>query len=304
MADKPKILVTGATGFIGRRLVPELLERGYTVRCLSRGDGAPSGGGAEWVRGDLMDPESLESALVGIDTAYYLVHSLGESRTRYPALDRQAAENFVAAGQKAGLRRAIYLGGLGEQKEQLSEHLASRAEVGSILQQAPFPVTVLRAAVIIGAGGASFEIIRSLVRRLPVMAIPLSIDTPCQPIAVNDVIRYLTGCLEVEATAGQSYDICGPEVLSYHQMMERFAKVAGATNLYLPVPFVSRKIFAWGVGMLSSVKPSVAVPLIEGLKNQVVCRDSRLRQVLPFELTPFDEAVRLALDDHSQTRPA
>ncbi|BCR04212.1 NADH-binding protein [Desulfuromonas versatilis] len=295
MRRNHRVLVTGATGFIGRRLVAALHERGYQVHGLSRQQGNTSAGVSRWHRGDLLDRDSLEEALAGIDSAYYLVHSLGASRTRYPALDRRAAENFVAAGERAGLRRAIYLGGLGEPDQGLSKHLSSRAEVGALLQQASFPVTVLRAAVIIGAGGASFEIIRSLVRRLPLMLIPMSIDTPCQPIAVADVIRYLAECLEREETVGQTFDICGPEVLSYHQMLERFAKVSGQTNLYLPIPLVSPRMFAWAVGLASSVKPSIAVPLIEGLKNQVVCRDTRLRQLIPFELTPFEEGVRAAL---------
>ncbi len=298
--EKNKILVTGATGFIGRRLVPALLARGYAVRCLSRRPDAVFAEGAEAAQGDLRDPETLAKALKGIDTAYYLVHALNETGTSFARRDRQAAENFVAAAEPAGLRRTIYLGGLGETEEQLSQHLASRAEVGRILQRSRFATTVLRAAVIIGAGGASFEIIRSLVKRLPLMAVPMSIDTPCQPIAVRDVIRYLVGCLEVEETAGETFDICGTEVLTYHQMMERFARVAGEVNLYFPIPFLSPRLFAYGVGLTSSIKASVAIPLIRGLKNPVICHDHRLQELIPFELTPYDEAVREALTEHQR----
>ncbi|PLX84600.1 MAG: NADH-binding protein [Desulfuromonas sp.] len=304
MEPSRRVLVTGATGFIGRRLVEALLKEGFVVRCLSRRAEEGFAPGAEGVMGDLLEPASLEGALKDVDTAYYLVHALGEGREGFRRRDREAAENFVAAAEEAGLRRTIYLGGLGESGNHLSEHLASRLEVAETLRKAAFPVTVLRAAVIIGAGGASYEILRSLVRRLPLLAIPTAIDTRCQPIAVEDVIAYLVGCLKDERTAGQTFDIGGPEVLSYHEMLERLARVAGTLNLYLPLPLLPVRLFAYGVALATPVKASVAIPLIEGLKNEVVCRDERIRELLPLSQTPFDEAVRRALTEEYAARPA
>ncbi len=294
MEERKRILILGATGFIGRRLLAELMREGdVTVRCLTRRP-APFPPTVETVTGDLLNPGSLLPALGGIDTAYYLVHSMGGGRAGFAERDRQAALNFVTAARTAGVRRVIYLGGLGE-REGLSEHLASRTEVGDILQSGPFAATVLRAAVIIGAGGASFEIIRSLVHRLPVMVIPRWVQTRCQPIAVDDVIRYLVGALKDERTAGDTFDIGGPEVLSYLEMMERFAKIAGEVNLYIPVPFLTPRLSSYWVGLVTPVKSSVAMPLIEGLRNEVVCREDRIREIIPFDLTPYDEAVRRAL---------
>jgi uncharacterized protein YbjT (DUF2867 family) len=304
MTAEKTVLVLGATGFIGRRLLPALLEKGMQVRCLSRRLHADLPPGVERVAGDLLDPASLADAFRGIDTAFYLVHSMAAGRKDFAERDRQAASNFVAAGEKAGLRRAIYLGGLGEVGERLSEHLASRAEVARILRQANFPVTVLRAGVIIGAGSAGFEIIRALVKRLPVMVIPRWVETRSQPIAARDVIRYLVGCLLDERAAGETFDIGGPEILSYKEMMERFARIAGETNLYLPVPVLTPKLSSYWVGLVTPVKASIAMPLIEGLKNETICRENRIRELIPFDLTPFDAAVCLAQENESRTAAA
>jgi uncharacterized protein YbjT (DUF2867 family) len=215
--ERKTVLVLGATGFIGRRLVPALLARGAAVRCLTRKAEVALAPGAEAATGDLLRPESLAAAFRGIDTAYYLVHSMAAGRSGFAERDRQAAMNFVTAADAAGVRRAIYLGGLGEVGKHLSEHLASRAEVAGILGTGGYSLTILRAAVIIGAGSASFEIIRALVSRLPVMIVPRWVDTRCQPIAVEDVIRYLVGCLFDERTTGATFDIGGPEILSYKE---------------------------------------------------------------------------------------
>ena len=293
--NQGKVLVAGATGFIGIRLVKELVTSGCKVRCLVRRPDAVLPTGAEPAAGDLLEPATLKAACSGIDTAYYLVHSMGGGRAGFERRDRQAAENFVAAAERSGIRRVIYLGGLGEAEEGLSEHLASRQEVARILKRGSFRTTVLRAAVIIGAGGASFEMIKGLVERLPLMITPRWVSTRCQPIAVDDVIRYLAECLRDERTSGETFDIGGPEILSYREMMERFARAEGKPLFIMPVPLLTPKLSSYWVGLITSVKPSVSMPLIEGLSNEVVCRDNRIREIIPFPLTPYDEAVRIAL---------
>lgn len=294
-----KVLVTGATGFIGKRLTAALLDAGIPVRCLTRRTTAGIPSGAECVSGDLLDRSSLDEAFQGIETAFYLVHAMAGSRSGFERRDREAAENFVAVGEKCGLKRVIYLGGLGEESDNLSEHLASRLEVAKILRRGAFKTTYLRAAVIIGAGGASFEMIRALVERLPVMITPRWVSTRCQPIAVRDVIAYLVGCLKDERTAGKTFDIGGPDVLSYREMMERFAEIEKKFVMVLPVPFLTPKLSSYWVGLFTPVKPSISMPLIEGLGNEVVCRDDEIREILPIPLTSFDEAARIALAEET-----
>ncbi|MSM40420.1 MAG: NAD(P)H-binding protein [Geobacter sp.] len=295
------VLVTGATGFIGQRLVKALLDEGRRVRCLVRREDARLPTGAEVVTGDLLMPVGLAAAFAGVSVAYYLVHAMAGGRAGFERRDRQAAANFVTAANKAGLQRTIYLGGLGETGGELSEHLASRLEVAAILKGGKFSTTFLRAAVIIGAGGASFEMIRALVERLPLMITPRWVSTRCQPIAVGDVIGYLTGCLREEKTAGETFDIGGPEVLTYREMMERFAHLTGRTCMILTVPFLTPKLSSYWVGFITPVKPSISMPLIEGLANEVVCRDHRIRELLPLPLTSYDEAVRIALAEEQKS---
>lgn len=299
---KPKVLVTGATGFIGRRLVAALAGEGIPVRCLVRRTEVTFPPGVEVAQGDLLQRNTLIAPLRGIDTAYYLVHAMGGERAGFEERDRQAAENFVTAAEMQGVRRVIYLGGLGEEGDQLSEHLASRLEVARILQKGNFRTTYLRAAVIIGAGGASFEMIRYLVERLPVMVTPRWVTTRCQSIAVQDVIAYLVGCLKDERTAGRSFDIGGPELLSYREMMERLADVEKKFLKIIPVPFLTPKLSSYWVWLITPVKPSISMPLIEGLGNEVICHDDEIRKILPIPLTRFDEAVRLALEESVEPR--
>lgn len=293
------ILVTGASGFIGRRLVLELLHRGYRVRCMDRRP-VDCPDSAEQVLADLLQPESLKPALQDIDIAYYLVHSMGQGKGDFADKDRQAARNFTAAADAAGVKRVIYLGGLGETGDNLSHHLASRLEVAHILQNGSFSTTFLRAAVIIGYGGASYEMVHSLVQRLPVMITPRWVSTRNQPIAVADVISYLAGCLEEPRTAGGTFDIGGPDILTYKEMMERFARVEGKRIWILPVPVLTPKLSSYWVGLVTPVKSAIAIALIEGLKNEVICRDNRIRELIPIPLTPFDQAIQTALAEQLQ----
>ena len=289
------ILVTGSTGFVGRLLRKRLLDDGFPVRCMVRSTASTMLDGAETVQGDMLVPATLVRVLEGIDTAYYLVHSMSGGRGGFERRDREAAKNFVAAANRAHVRRVIYLGGLGETGDDLSEHLKSRLEVADILKQGTFATTFLRAAVIIGAGGASFEMVRSLVERLPLMITPRWVMTRCQPIAVADVIGYLAGCLTDERTCGRTFDIGGPEVLTYREMMEHLARIEGRRLYILPVPVLTPKLSSYWVGFITPVPPSVSMPLIEGLKNEVICRDTAIRDLIPLRLTPYDEAVRIAL---------
>ena len=290
-----KVLISGATGFIGRRLTQQLMADGWSVRCMVRRAAVGIPDGAETVQADMLEATTLARALEGIDTAYYLVHAMSGGRSGFERRDRDAAENFVAAADKAGVRRVIYLGGLGETGDDLSEHLKSRLEVADILKKGRFATTFLRAAIILGAGGASFEMVRSLVNRLPVMIVPRWVTTRCQPIAVDDVIAYLAGCLADDRTSGRTFDIGGPEVLTYKEMMERFGRIEGRNLYILPVPVLTPKLSSYWVGLITPVPPSVSMPLIEGLKNEVVCRENSIRDLIPLRLTPYDEAVRMAL---------
>jgi len=289
-----KVLITGASGFIGQRLVKALCTAGEKPRCLLRRS-LPLPPGAEAVNGDLLKPETLTPALAGIDTVYYLVHSMAAGRAGFETRERTAVLNFITAASNAGIRRVIYLGGLGETGSGLSEHLRSRLEIGNLLRAAPFATTFLRAAIILGKGGASFEMIRCLVERLPVMITPRWVNTRCQPIAVDDVIRYLTGCLHDERTVGETFDIGGPEILTYREMMERFAAIEKKRVFIIPVPVLTPKLSSYWVWLMTPVKPSISMPLIEGLANEVVCRENRIRELIPFKLTSYDDAVRIAL---------
>jgi uncharacterized protein YbjT (DUF2867 family) len=289
------VLVTGANGFIGRRLLHALRAEDLQLRCLVRKAGAVSGENSEIVQGDLLEPATLPAALASVDTAYYLVHAMSGGRAGFERRDREAAENFVRAAEKAGVRRVIYLGGLGETGDDLSEHLKSRLEVADILRSGKFATTFLRAAIIIGAGGASFEMVKALVERLPVMITPRWVTTLCQPIAVEDVISYLVGCLNDERTTGRTFDIGGPDVITYKEMMERFGRIRGRTLYILPVPVLTPRLSSYWVGFITPVAPSVSMPLIEGLKNEVICREHAIRDLIPLPLTSYDDAVRRSL---------
>ena len=305
-----RVLIVGATGFVGRRLVPELVKKNVPLRLASRNLAGLSallqkGADIEIFPVDLVANTGLAGALADIDTAYYLVHSMGgktiSRNEEYAEKDRQAARNFMAAAEQAGLKRIIYLGGLGETGDNLSEHLRSRAEIANILSSGTPKATVLRAAIIIGAGGASYEMLRYLVERLPVMITPKWVETRIQPIAIKDVLAYLAGCLREPETAGKSFDIGGPEIFTYVEMMQAYAQVRGlAKRLIIRVPVLTPILSAYWVDLVTPIPSGIAHPLIEGLRNEVVCKDDRIDRFVPVTKTSFADAVRTAFAEETE----
>lgn len=302
-------MLTGPTGFIGKRLLYELDVRGYRVRCLVRRSETlslprPLNHAPEILYGDLLDPGSLKGVFDGMDIAYYLVHSMGGRNIRqtlaFAEKDRVAAQNFLRCAEAAGLSRIIYLGGLGDVADNLSHHLASRQEVGRILHSGRIKTTILRAAVIIGAGGAAFEIVRYLVERVPVMICPKWVYTKSQPIAIDDVLGYLAGCLENPATAGMSLDIGGPRILSYADLFRMYARVRGLKRIIFGVPFISPRLSAYLVNLLTPVPAGVVFPLAEGLRNEAICRENRIRKLVPIRLLDMEQAICNALAEEEQ----
>uniref|UniRef100_A0AAU3GLH4 SDR family oxidoreductase n=1 Tax=Streptomyces sp. NBC_01401 TaxID=2903854 RepID=A0AAU3GLH4_9ACTN len=299
----PRCLVTGATGYIGGRLVPELLEAGHRVRCLARTPEKlrdhPWAGETEVVKGDVTDAESVAAAMRGVDIAYYLVHALG-SGPGFEKTDREAARIFGEQAAAARVRRVVYLGGLTPAdvpERELSPHLRSRAEVGRILLDSGVPATVLRAAVIIGSGSASFEMLRYLTERLPVMVTPSWVSTRVQPIAVRDVLRYLVGSARMPADVNRAFDIGGPDVMTYRDMMQEYARVAGLPHrLVLPVPMLSPGLSSHWVGLVTPVPASIARPLAESLRHEVVCHEHDIAEHVPDGPgQPFSFATALSL---------
>jgi len=309
MQDTPlpppaRVFVTGATGYIGGRLVPRLLEAGCRVRCHVRSPrklddrvwaGDPD---LEIVRGDLsrQSVDELAQAMRGCSAAFYLVHAMVSAGGKYVEQDRRMARVFAEAAARAGLERIVYLGGLGELGEGLSEHLGSRREVGEILAQGRVPVTELRSAMIIGSGSASFEILRYLVERLPVMVTPKWVSTECQPIGVANVLRYLVACLSVPETAGRTLDIGGPDVLSYSELMRIMAEERGlARRWVIPVPVLTPKLSSLWIHLVTPINHRIARPLAEGLRNRVVCRDDEAARLMPQPMLSARQAIRAAL---------
>ncbi|MBD0744175.1 SDR family oxidoreductase [Streptomyces sp. CBMA152] len=298
-------LVSGASGYIGGRLVPELLESGHRVRCMARSPGKlrdhPWAENVEVVAGDVTDEASVAEAMRGIDVAYYLVHALG-SGAGFEETDRCAARIFAQQAQAAGVRRIVYLGALtprGVSEAQLSPHLRSRAEVGRIFLDAPVPATVLRAAVVIGSGSASFEMLRYLTERLPVMVTPSWVHTRTQPIGIRDVLRYLVGSATMPPEVDRAFDIGGPDVMTYQQMMRGYADVARLRKrIIMPVPVLTPRLSSHWVALITPVPAAIARPLTESLRHEVVCHEHDIARYvpdLPGWPQPIDEALALAV---------
>jgi len=297
------VLVTGAMGYVGGRLAPELQARGYRIRLFVRA--APVGEdrwhGAEVVVGDAADRAALDNALRGIHTAYYLMHSMLLGSKDLVAREAANARNFREMAEKNGVQRIIYLGGLGDVRTFLSSHLQSRMLVAKELQSSTaVATTVLRAAIIIGSGSASYEIIHHLVKRLPVILLPHWTRTRCQPISIRDIIRYLVGSLEVAETAGGSFDIGGTDVLTYGAMMRTLANILGKRRLFLRPLFSSVRFYSYFTGLLIPVPAPIVRCLMESLRNDVVCEDNRIREILPFTPLSYRESIVEAMSREEQ----
>ncbi len=297
------MLVTGASGYVGGRLVRRLLEAGRRVRCVTR---SPRKLAArpwaedprvEVVEADARDEAAMANALRGCGPAFYLLHSMIASGVRYAADDRRMAERFARAAAAAGVERILYLGGLGEAGVVLSEHLRSRREVERALATGSVPTTVLRAAMIIGAGSASYEILRYLVDRLPVMVTPRWVHTECQPIAIDNVVAYLVACLDTPATLGRTLDVGGPDVVTYRALMDVVADEIGLRRrLVIPVPVLTPRLSSLWIHLVTPVTHQIARPLAEGLRHRVVCRNDAAARLMPQRLLTAREAIRLAVE--------
>jgi uncharacterized protein YbjT (DUF2867 family) len=294
-----RVLVTGATGFVGRHLATALTEAGHEVRAMTRNPQSYSGRGTP-VHGDVDDADSLADALQDVDVAYYLVHSLDSDD--FEEKDAAAALNFGGAAAQAGTERIVYLGGLGVDDGDLSPHLRSRRQVEQLLGVAGVPVTVLRAAVVVGHGGISWEITRQLVDHLPAMVTPRWVYTRTQPIALPDVIRYLVGVLDGPETRGRVFEIGGPEVLRYIDMLKRAATVQGKRLPSVGVPLLSPRLSAGWLALVTDVDTATARNLVESMTNEVVVHDHSIESIVPGTLMGYDDAVRLALDDRARER--
>jgi len=293
------ILVTGSTGYIGGRIVPHLLDAGYHIRCLVR-DPARLQGRAWYDRvdsttGDVLQPETLPEAVKNVDIAYYLIHSLAGG-TGFHEIDITAAQNFSKAAKEAGVQRIIYLGGLGNPDTDLSRHLRSRQLTGDALRISGIPVTEFRAGVIVGSGSLSFELIRYLTERIPVMICPRWVYTKIQPIAVRDVIEYLVAAINVPESSDHIIEIGGADVITYGEMMSGYARARGLKRKLIPVPFLTPRLSSYWIHLMTPVPANIAKPLIEGLRNEVIVRDDKARSLFPnIHPVSYQTAVKLAL---------
>ncbi|MFN2187814.1 MAG: SDR family oxidoreductase [Candidatus Promineifilaceae bacterium] len=295
------ILVTGATGYVGGRLVPRLLDEGYRVRVLLRG-GADRIAGRQWqddvevASGDVLQPDSLKLAMKDVDITYYLIHSMRDS-SEFRDRDLQAALNFGEAARSAGIKRIVYLGGLGDSESELSEHLQSRQETGDALRRSGIPVTEFRAGVIVGSGSLSFEMVRHLTERLPAMICPRWLYVKTHPIAVRDVLSYLVSTLSVPESSNEIIEIGGADLLTYADMMKTYARLRGLRRIIIPVPVLTPRLSSYWAHWVTPIPASIARPLINGLRYELAVRDDKARVLFPdIEPIDYEMAVSLALE--------
>jgi uncharacterized protein YbjT (DUF2867 family) len=288
-----RVAVLGATGFVGRAVLPALVAGGHEVTAVSRSQGPRDPSGVTWVSADVTDETAVRAALKGVEVVHYLVHSLGSKD--FEERDRLAADVVAREAERSGVRQIVYLGGLGDESAELSAHLRSRRETGRRLAAGRVPVTTLRAAVVVGPGSAAFETILALVDRLPAMVCPRWVTTETQPIALADVVRYLVGVSGLEQALGETFDVGGPDVMTYREMIERVATLRGRRPLIVEVPVLSPRLSSYWLNLVTPVRASVARPLIDGLRARTVAEEHRIRALVPFEPTPFEEAAREAL---------
>lgn len=297
MTAGDRILVTGATGYVGGRLVAALEKTGARLRCLARRPEALAGLVAtktEVVKGDCLDPATLPAALLGVQTAYYLVHSMGSGHD-FAALDEAAARNFGQAARAAGVRRIVYLGGLGAGEEKLSEHLRSRQQTGDVLRASGVPVVELRASIVIGSGSLSYEMVRALVERLPVMICPRWVQVPTQPIAIDDLVAYVLAARELPEGAEGVYEIGGPDVVSYRDIMLEYARQRGLRRRLIPVPLLTPRLSSLWLGLVTPLYARVGRKLIESMRNPTIVTSDRARTAFAVRPRPLREAIARAL---------
>jgi uncharacterized protein YbjT (DUF2867 family) len=292
-----KVLVAGASGFVGRRLCVVLDEAGHDVAAMTRNPARYHGVGTP-VRGDVQDPASLAAALAGCQAAYYLVHSLQDAD--FEDKDAAGATAFGEAAGRAGLQRIIYLGGLGEEADNLSAHLRSRREVEKLLGAGGVPVTVIRAGIIVGHGGTSWELTRQLVEHLPVMITPQWVATRTQPIAVDDVVTYLAGVLETPEASGRVFEAGGPDVLQYSTMLRRVAEIEHCPLLLLPVPLLTPWLSSLWLTLVTDIDTGTGRALIDSMTNEVIVHDNSIRDLIPIQPMSYDDAVREALRERRE----
>jgi uncharacterized protein YbjT (DUF2867 family) len=309
-----RILVSGASGFIGRRLVRRLLlwpgSTNWSIRCMTRNANSLSGyfqddrGNLEFVQADVQNYPELVKALAGVDIAFYLIHSMeGSSKEwkKFAQRDRNAAENFAKAVNEAGVSRVIYLGGLTYAPEQeLSKHMRSRMEVGEILKKSNAAVTIFRAAVVLGHGGGSFQMLQYLVERLPLMVCPKWVLTKCQPIAIDDVVEYLVRSIETNETKSKTFDIGGPEILTYLDMMVQYGKTLKKSIKIIIIPYLTPRLSSYWIDLITPVKASLARPLIDSLRHEAIVKDNSIANIIPLHLKNFQKSIKIAKDEQTE----
>jgi uncharacterized protein YbjT (DUF2867 family) len=295
MTSPSSVLVTGATGFVGKRLVPELIERGHSVKAMTRNPDEYDGPGTA-VYGDVHDPGTLAEALDGVDVAVYLVHSLDDDD--FERKDGAAARGFGLAAAATGVEQIVYLGGLGEEDGDLSAHLRSRREVEKLLSESGVPVTVLRAAIVVGAGGISWEITRQLVKNLPAMVVPKWASTLSQPIGIDDVVRYLAGVIDNDEAIGRVFEIGGADRVSYVEMLQQAAEVMNGHRVpVVTVPVLTPQLSSRWIGLVTDVDSTTGRNLIDSMSTEVVVHDHSIKDVVPGEPVSYQEAVRRAVEE-------